>query len=175
MNPIFHISKATETDIAALVTLVNSAYRGESSKQGWTTEADLLDGSRTDAATLFLEMQNPNQQFLKAVDPFNNLIGCVSLVNKNNLLYLGMLTVQPTIQAKGIGKALLDAAETTAISLGLHTIEMTVISVRTNLIEWYIRKGYQPTGETLPFPKDPKFGIQKQALVFCVLQKTLHN
>jgi len=175
MLPIFHISKATEADIDALVTLVNSAYRGESSKQGWTTEADLLDGSRIDAATLLLEMQNPNQQFLKAVDSFNNIIGCVSLVKKETCLYLGMLTVQPTIQAKGIGKALLAAAETTAISLGLNTIEMTVISVRTNLIDWYIRKGYQHTGKMLPFPTDPKFGIQKQALLFCVLQKKLHN
>ena len=175
MLPTFHISKATTADIDALVTLVNSAYRGESSKQGWTTEADLLDGSRTDAATLLLEMQNPNQQFLKAVDSFNTIIGCVSLVKKDTCLYLGMLTVQPTIQAKGIGKALLDAAETTAIALGLNTIEMTVISVRTNLIDWYIRKGYQLTGETLPFPTDPKFGIQKQALTFCVLRKKIHN
>ena len=175
MLPTFHISKAKEADIDALVALVNSAYRGESSKQGWTTEADLLDGSRTDAQTMFLEMQNQNQQFLKAVDPFNKIIGCVSLVKKDTLLYLGMLTVQPTIQAKGIGKALLDAAENTAISLGLDTIEMTVISIRTTLIDWYIRKGYQLTGETQPFPTDQKFGIQKQALMFCVLRKKLHN
>jgi len=175
MLPTFHICKATEADIDALVILVNSAYRGESSKQGWTTEADLLDGSRIDAATMFLDMQNPNQQFLKAVDPFNNILGCVSLVKKDTFLYLGMLTVQPNIQAKGIGKALLGAAETTAIALGLNTIEMTVISVRKNLIDWYIRKGYQLTGETLPFPSDPKFGIQKQALIFCVLQKKLYD
>ena len=175
MLPTFHICKATEADIDALVILVNSAYRGESSKQGWTTEADLLDGSRIDATTMFLDMQNPNQQFLKAVDPFNKIIGCVSLVKKDAVLYLGMLTVQPNIQAKGIGKALLDAAETTAISLGLNIIEMTVISVRKNLIDWYIRKGYQLTGETLPFPSEPKFGIQKQALIFCVLQKKIHD
>ena len=81
----------------------------------------MLDGSRIDAATMFLDIQNPNQQFLKAVDPFNNILGCVSLVKKDTFLYLGMLTVQPNIQAKGIGKALLDAAETTAIALGLNT------------------------------------------------------
>ena len=47
-NQNVKISVVTETDIPALDKLVNSAYRGDSSKKGWTTEADLLDGSRTD-------------------------------------------------------------------------------------------------------------------------------
>lgn len=173
MSTDLTIIPASGSDIPELVVLINSAYRGDSSKKGWTTEADLLDGTRTDPASLLELMQQPGQTILKAVDSFGKIIACVSLQQKGGLIYLGMLTVQPDIQAKGIGKALLSAAEKHAIQQGIHTIEMTVISVRSELIAWYERRGYQPTGEKRDFPSDPKFGIQKQALEFVVLEKQL--
>lgn len=84
-----------------------------------------------------------------------------------------MLTVSPELQAKGIGKQLLAAAESMAKSEGCKTIQMTVISVRKELIAWYERHGYAATGETAPFPTDPKFGLPKQSLAFIVLEKQM--
>ncbi len=173
MNAPLFISKANQQDIPELVALVNSAYRGESSKIGWTTEADLLDGVRIVETTLLDQMLTPGQYFLKAVDGHGTIIGCVSLLEKETAIYLGMLTVNPTIQSKGIGRTLLDASTDFAKDLGKQYIEMTVITKRAELIEWYERKGYVKTGEFRPFPNDPKFGIQKEPLEFLVLKKTL--
>jgi ribosomal protein S18 acetylase RimI-like enzyme len=164
------ISIITPSD---LVILVNSAYRGESSKKGWTTEAELLEGVRTDANTLLEQINQSDQTILKAIDGNQKIIGCVSLQEKKDKLYLGMLTVQPDIQATGIGKKLLSSAEEYAKNKKIYCIEMTVISVRQELIEWYQRRGYQLTGEKREFPSDPKFGIKKQALEFVVLEKKL--
>ncbi len=173
MNNNISISVVTDTDIIELVQLVNSAYRGISSKKGWTTEADLLEGVRTDPDTLSEQLKHSDQTFLKAIDPSRKIIGCVGLQKKKDILYLGMLTVQPDIQATGIGKKLLIAAEEFAINHAIYCIEMTVISVRHELIAWYQRRGYQLTGEKRAFPNDPKFGIKKQDLEFVVLEKKL--
>jgi N-acetylglutamate synthase-like GNAT family acetyltransferase len=118
-------------------------------------------------------MKTPGQHFLKTLDENGKIIGCVSLLEKDDGIYLGMLTVEPNIQAKGIGKALLQASENFAKQLDKHFIEMTVITKRTVLIEWYERRGYTKTGELRPFPNDPKFGIQKEALEFLVLKKII--
>lgn len=160
-------------DIPVLTRLVNSAYRGESSKKGWTTEADLLGGLRTNETSLLEMFQKPGATILAARDEQGRLAGCVYLQQQTNQLYLGMLTVAPDIQAKGIGSQLLQAAENYAGNLHCSTIIMTVIDVRHELIDWYKRKGYQPTGETKPFPTDPEFGIPKQPLQFIVLEKAL--
>lgn len=173
MNEEMTIASASITDIPALVLLVNSAYRGDSSKKGWTTEADLLEGVRVIPETLLEQMNTPGQHFLKATYLSGNIIGCVSLLEKSNKIYLGMLTVEPTIQGAGIGKKLMQASEDFARKLGKTQIEMTVISVRSELIAYYERRGYQLTGEKRPFPNDPKFGIQKQPLEFIVMEKKL--
>lgn len=173
MNKEITISLVTPEDISELVVLVNSAYRGDSSKKGWTTEADLLDGVRTDPNTLLEQINQPGQQMLKALNESNQIIGCVSLLEKKDKLYLGMLTVNPDIQATGIGKKILTAAEEFAKNKNINRIEMTVISVRHELIAWYQRRGYQLTGEKRAFPTDPKFGIKKQELEFVVLEKHL--
>jgi ribosomal protein S18 acetylase RimI-like enzyme len=173
MNTDLSISAVTATDIQALVDLVNSAYRGDSSKKGWTTEAELLEGIRTDPQTLLEQINLPGHTILKAVNNDQEIIACVGLEEKGNKLYLGMLTVKPDIQATGIGKQMLLAAESFAWSKDLHCIEMTVISVRSELIAFYERRGYQKTGEKRDFPTDPKFGIKKQDLEFIVLEKKL--
>ncbi len=166
------ISPATEQDIPALNVLVNSAYRGESSKKGWTTEADLLGGIRTDEDRLRTMLRTPDVTVLK-YEEAGNLMGCVYLEQKGNDLYLGMLTVSPEAQANGIGKQLMAAAEQMALAHQCRAITMTVISVRHELIAWYERRGYRAIGERRPFPTDPGFGLPKQPLEFIVMEKTL--
>jgi ribosomal protein S18 acetylase RimI-like enzyme len=167
------IKKATKKDISTLNSLVNSAFRGESSRKGWTTEADLLDGIRTDETLLKDAMNEKSTTFLKYVEA-DNILGMVMLKNQENKLYLGMLTVAPDLQGGGIGKKLLYAAEDFAKKKQLPKIVMTVISVRQELIDWYKRHGYILTGETQPFPiNNPNFGLPKQFLEFIVLEKHL--
>lgn len=168
-----NISKATVEDIPQLVQLVNSAYRGESSKLGWTTEADLLEGIRTDEESLKELMNKEGSVLLKYVDG-QHITGCVNLQKQGGQIYLGMLTVAPHMQAKGIGKQLLFASEKYASENNCTSIIMTVITVRNELIQWYQRHGYQLTGERKPFPmSDPRFGLPKQTLEFFVLKKDL--
>jgi ribosomal protein S18 acetylase RimI-like enzyme len=158
-------------DLPVLELLINSAYRGESSKAGWTTEADLLEGIRTDQEGLRELVERPGSVILTAIQN-QRIIGCVNLQKMGNRLYLGMLTVSPQIQARGIGKELLKASEAYAINHGCQSVIMTVISVRTELIEWYERRGYHFTGERQPFPSgNPRFGIPLQDLEFVVMEK----
>lgn len=167
------INPATLQDIPELNQLVNSAYRGESSKKGWTTEEHLLGGIRTDEADLAASLQKPNVTILKYTES-GKIIGSVYLEKQADKLYLGMLTVSPELQGGGIGKKLMQAAESFAREQLLKKISMTVISVRKELIEYYERRGYVNTGETKPFPmNDPKFGIPKQHLEFIVMEKAV--
>jgi ribosomal protein S18 acetylase RimI-like enzyme len=167
------ISTAILSHAPALNKLVNSAYRGDSSKQGWTTEADLLDGTRIDEAALSDLIQKPDTTILTYKEG-NSLLGCVELRKDGAKLYLGMLSVQPNTQGKGIGKKLLAAAEVHAHEQGCTKIYMTVISVRQELIDWYIRHGYQLTGERKPFiVPDSRWGLPKQQLEFVVLEKLI--
>ncbi len=168
------IREATINDLPALVQLVNSAYRGEGSKQGWTTEADLLGGIRTSNESLTKMMKSDGATMLVYCNDEAAIEGCVYLQSQQGKLYLGMLTVAPQLQAKGIGKQLLAAAEVHAKKLGCPVITMTVISVRHELIAWYERHGYKDTGERKPFPNnDPSFGLPKQPLEFIVMEKTI--
>ncbi|MFT3934806.1 MAG: GNAT family N-acetyltransferase [Chitinophagaceae bacterium] len=168
------IEPATIADIPLLNKLVNSAYRGESSKKGWTTEADLLDGIRTDEEGLKKMLSKENAIVLLAKHE-QAIVGCVYLEKQLNRLYLGMLTVSPELQGAGIGKRLLEAADDYALKEKLTAISMTVITVRKELIAWYERHGYKKTGETKPFPNDPAFGIPKQPLEFLVMRKTVEK
>ena len=167
------ITKATSDDIPELNKLVNSAYRGESSKKGWTTEERLLGGIRTDEEGLTQTFENKNVTILKYTEN-DKIIGTVSLEKQGEKLYLGMLTVSPDLQGGGIGKQLLKAAEVFAQEENIPIIVMTVISVRAELIAWYERHGYVRTGEIKPFPMDdPNFGLPKEFLEFIVLEKNV--
>jgi ribosomal protein S18 acetylase RimI-like enzyme len=172
-NKKIMITKATKKDIPEINVLVNSAYRGESSKKGWTTEEHLLGGIRTDEAGLIQTFDNEEIIVLKFTEN-NKIIGTVSLEKQGNKLYLGMLTVSPDLQGGGIGKQLLKASESFAQEENMPKIVMTVISVRAELIAWYERHGYVRTGETKPFPMDdPNFGMPKEFLEFIVLEKSV--
>lgn len=167
------IEKASLEDVDKLEILINSAYRGESSKKGWTTEADLLGGIRIDLEALQDLISTDNSIILKFTEK-NKILGCVNLVAKGKAVYLGMLTVSPTEQQRGIGKKLMVASEEYAAENGFDEIEMTVISQRSELISYYERRGYQQTGEKRPFPmNNPRFGKPKTDLEFIVLRKSL--
>jgi ribosomal protein S18 acetylase RimI-like enzyme len=167
------ITKVVAADIASLNTLINSAYRGEFSKKGWTTEAHILEGCRTTEAELLEIIQDKHNTILKYSEN-NKIIGCVLLKAKENELYLGMLTVSPELQNSGIGKKLLQQAEIFAAELGLQKIVMTVISVREELISWYKRNGYVDTGVREPFPVSEVFNpTTKESLEFMVLEKII--
>lgn len=170
-NP--NISIATKEDVLPLQVLLNKAYRGEESKKGWTTEANLIAGDvRTTEASVLEVLQKAGSVFVK-YNQNNELIGCVNLQLQENKLYLGMFSVLPTLQGGGIGKQLLFAAEEYAKSIHCNTIYMTVISVRTELINWYKKYGYAETGETIPFDEDGETGKHLQTLEFLVLEKML--
>ena len=167
------ITTATATDTQQLNTLINSAYRGELSKKGWTTEANLLQGVRTTAEEIQEILNNSKNTILKFTKN-NAIIGCVLLIEKETHLYLGMLTVSPELQNSGIGKKLLQQAEIFAVVKGLSKIVMTVISVRDELILWYERHGYKDTGKREPFPhSDDHIPITATPLEFIVLEKIL--
>ncbi len=164
---------ADTADIPALVALLNSAYRGDASKKGWTTEADMISGEiRTDEAQLIQLMQKPGAIFLKYTNNNDHIEGCVFLEMREGRLYLGMLSVAPALQAKGIGKQLMTAAEAYAKLQGCPAIFMRVISIRSELIAWYERKGYHKTGEVQPF-EDSVYGAATVPFEFLVMQKDL--
>lgn len=177
---------ARRDEADALSALVNSAYRGDPSRVGWTTEADLLGGQRTDPAALREFMAAGETALDRVLLVYEGTAGgtgldrlpeaCVQLERRGDDAYLGMLTVQPVRQASGLGKRLLDAAEGWAAARwGTRTIIMTVITQRPELIAWYERRGYNATGETAPFPYgDTRFGEPKRPdLQFIVLRKPL--
>ena len=165
---------ADAKDITTLVALMDSAYRGENSKQGWTSEANLFIGNkRTDETTVANLIKRPGSVFLKYLNEEGILEGCVLLHKKDNRIYLGMFSVSPLAQGKGIGKKLLAAADDYAEEHNCSSIYMTVITVRQELIAWYERNGYRKTGKVLPFPVDERYGIPTQPLEMLVLEKHL--
>jgi ribosomal protein S18 acetylase RimI-like enzyme len=169
---------ATDADLPAAVALINSAYRGESSRLGWTTEADYLGGQRIDLATLRHNIAaKPEAMLLLLRDAADApLLGCVWLEPESgDTWHLGMLTVRPDIQNRRLGRTLLAEAEAAAQARGARHIHMTVVNIRDTLIAWYLRRSYVPTGETRPFPYgDERFGLPlRDDLHFVVLEKRL--
>jgi ribosomal protein S18 acetylase RimI-like enzyme len=168
---------ATDADVAAIVRLVESAYRGDASRTGWTTEADLLDGQRTDATAVAEMVRAPGGMVLLAGDNGGQLVGCCHLEQRPGAeVYFGMFSVQPVRQGDGVGRQVLAEAERLARDdWAAATMIMTVIAQRAELIAWYERRGYHRTGETQPFPYgNVRYGIPRRPdLVFAVLAKSL--
>lgn len=155
-NPAAIISfrPAEASDAEIIAALVNSAYRGDSSRQGWTTEADLLQGSRIHAAEVAELIAAKDSVILLCLQD-QDIIGCVHLEKTSDAAYLGMFVVRPVLQGNGIGKHFMQTAEKHARQLwGIQKIWMTVISVREELIAYYERRGYVRTGRFKPFPSN---------------------
>lgn len=158
---------ATPEDVPAVVDLVQSAYRGDASRAGWTTEADLLEGIRTDAGMVQQMIAAPDSVVLvsddthRGVDESGALLACCHLERRGDAVYLGMFAVRPGRQGRGAGRAMLDAAATHADAWGAGRLELTVLNHRPELIAWYERRGFRLTGATVPFPAydDERFGV----------------
>jgi ribosomal protein S18 acetylase RimI-like enzyme len=169
-----HYLHATPDDAADIARLVNSAYRGDSSRQGWTTEADLLEGDRINADQVREQILADESLILLCMQN-EELSGCVHLQKTQDAAYLGLFVVKPGQQGQGIGKQFMHAAETLAQQLwNVQTIWMTVITLRSELIAYYERRGYRRTGEIKPFPSE----ISKEVMLvpdlhFEVLEKRL--
>jgi ribosomal protein S18 acetylase RimI-like enzyme len=172
----FSFRRATHADVERLRTHVHSAYRGDTSRRGWTTEADLLDGQRTDLREL-TELVDAQDAQLWLLERADELLGSMVLKREpGGVVHVGMIAVNPERQGKGVGRALLERAEQLVREQGWGTrLEMTVIGQRPELIAWYERRGFRVTGEQRPFPYgDTRFGLPKRRdLYFFVLAKEL--
>ena len=148
------IRRATHADLTELHALVERAYRGEGAKAGWTHEADIIrEGQRTSHDILAATIDDDNERLLMATEG-DRIVGCVQISDRGHgTTYLGLLTVDPQLQAGGVGKRLIDAAERTAVAaFEAHAMEMTVIDQRAELVAYYQRRGYHLTGERRAFP-----------------------
>jgi ribosomal protein S18 acetylase RimI-like enzyme len=178
---VFRFARAD--DVPAIVALVESAYRGESSRAGWTTEADLLDGQRTDAEAISTVLAGRGSAMLLA-EADGELVGCCQLEQPRPPphspftaeAYFGMFAVRPGRQGQGWGRQILAEAERLARDeWSASTMLLSVLAQRPDLIAWYERRGYRRTGETRPFPYgNERFGVPKRPdLSFAVLAKPL--
>ncbi|GAB3506850.1 GNAT family N-acetyltransferase [Pseudoxanthomonas daejeonensis] len=170
-----HFRAATQADIPALVDLVTSAYRGDSSRSGWTTEADMLDGQRIDPVVLAADIVRPRSVVLLA-ERAGQLLACAHVADEDGAGYFGMFSVRPDLQGSGVGKAVLAEAERIAREdWQLPAMRMSVIDIRDELIAFYQRRGYVRTGIHKPFPYgDERYGIPlRDDLRFEVLHKDL--
>ncbi|MFJ2833177.1 GNAT family N-acetyltransferase [Streptomyces sp. NPDC087263] len=166
---------ATDSDVDALVALIESAYRGDSSRAGWTTEADILEGQRTDPQGVLTVIKSPDSR-LVTVERDGAIVACCQLEHRGDHAYFGMFAVSPALQGAGLGKVIIAEAERHAREVwGAEEMHMTVISVREDLIAWYERRGYRRTGRMTPFPYgDEHFGVpQREDLQFELLVKSL--
>ncbi len=156
---MLHFYKAERIDAESVTQLINLSYRGETSRKGWTTEADILDGLRTTTAHVAKVINRPDAFFLMGVlnDEIVATICCEhQIIAGKPTAHFGMIAVKPALQNKGYGKDLINAAEAIVQRewrvTGFH---MTVISLREELIEFYQRLGYKRTGELKDFPVAP--------------------
>ncbi|WP_406443975.1 GNAT family N-acetyltransferase [Streptomyces sp. NBC_00631] len=167
--------EATDADVDVLVALIESAYRGDDSRVGWTTEADILEGQRTDPEGVLQVIKAPDGKLL-TVEQGGRVVACCQLEHRGTHAYFGMFAVSPALQGGGLGKIVIAEAERQAREdWGATEMHMTVISVRDDLIAWYERRGYRRTGEMTPFPYgEERFGIpQRDDLQFELLVKPL--
>ncbi|MDQ3206494.1 MAG: GNAT family N-acetyltransferase [Pseudomonadota bacterium] len=180
-RPPLSFRVATPADVGPLVALIESAYRGEASRAGWTTEADLLDGRRTGPEDVAACIERDHSIILvgegqAATGDTPPLLACAHLAIEDDAAYFGMFSVRPELQGGGVGKALLAEAERIARDRWrLPSMRMTVIDVRDELIAFYERRGYRRTGIHKPFPYgDERFGIPRRSdLRFEMLEKSL--
>jgi ribosomal protein S18 acetylase RimI-like enzyme len=171
MNLAQNVSVVTDQDLPAITKVVNSAYQGEPGSKSWTSESHLVTGQRTSEDILRKLFQQPAVTMLKYINEQREVLACVLLEKKEDTLYMGMLSVSPNAQAGGIGKVLLQQAEAFAREHHYNNITITVIDQRFELIEWYMRKGYLPTGKLEPFSNQSSAALG--AVSFMEMRKEL--
>lgn len=172
--PHFHIRKALLTDAEAVTKLVNRAYRPGPGSEGWTHESALVSGDRIDQDKV--AMANQAGTVLVA-DNEQGLVGCVQVEVTDRVAHIGMLAVDPSRQTSGIGKLLLAHAEEVAVQkLDAQVGVLVVIAARTELVEFYLRRGYSKTDEWSQYPADAGVGTPgKEAMLLITLRKCFKN
>jgi ribosomal protein S18 acetylase RimI-like enzyme len=175
-NHMQYIRKALLSDSESISRLVNLAYRGESSRAGWTTEADILDGLRTNPEEVRNIIESGDKVILLCLDN-SELLGSVCIELDKDVVRFGMLAVNPTKQANGIGKRLLAKAEELAQQIsGVKKFQMHVIAIRHELIAFYERRGYVRTGTLIDFPANPSVWQPKiDGLQLVTFEKISHE
>jgi N-acetylglutamate synthase-like GNAT family acetyltransferase len=169
-----HFRSAEIHDAESITRLVNSVYRGENSKKGWTTEADLLEGIRITTEKIEEIINSPDDVIIVA-ELNNEMPGCVNLTKMKNQCMLGMLSVDVNLQNSGIGRKIIEYSEDFAKNTwGCNEMVMKVIGVRKELIEYYQRRGYKISGKKEPFTLNHHFGKpQRNDLYFIYMTKKL--
>lgn len=158
--PMLNFYKAELSDAAAMSQLVNRAYRGETSRKGWTTEADILDGIRATTKDI-AEIINASDQFMLMGELDQKIVACIQCQKQaydgQSVAQFGMIAVEPSKQNRGHGKDLIQAAEAiTKREWGVAGFAMLVITRRTDIIDFYQRLGYEPTHTYVDFPVNPE-------------------
>lgn len=163
---------ASNLDSEVIANLVNKAYRPEPGALGWTHESDLVSGSRTNACQITETISKPNSVILVGLKN-STIMACVHVEKKGNNSHIGMLAVSPALQDAGAGKQILSEAEKYALEIfGAERFVMVVVSSRSELISFYLRRGYQQTGSTMDYPISQGVGIPKNpTLKIEVLEK----
>ncbi|PSL34475.1 GNAT family N-acetyltransferase [Chitinophaga ginsengisoli] len=170
-HEVFTISPVTAADIPAVTQLINSAYKGEAGSKSWTSEGHLVEGERTTEAAILDIISLQGTTIFKCCDSQSVIVGSVLLEEKEATLYLGMLSVLPGAQTVGIGRRLIQYSEAFAKEHQYNTITITVIDKRKELIDWYRRKGFVPTGNQVPFSN--KSSAARSSFSLIEMRKTL--
>jgi GNAT superfamily N-acetyltransferase len=164
--PPLHFRVATANDAPLVHPLVESAYRGDESRRGWTTEADLLTGNRIVLPDLLAKITHPAGAVLLAFDTTSHeqdsekaepaLVACCEVSQRSHrAAYFGLFAVSPRRQGGGIGRQVMEYAEEYCKRRwGTVKMEINVLSGRPALVAWYERRGYRKTGANQPFPKE---------------------
>jgi ribosomal protein S18 acetylase RimI-like enzyme len=164
------IRKASTEDATAITRLVNAAYRPELGAQGWTHESHIVSGERTNA----VQVASALEKSTVLVGLYGTeIVACVQIERDGIDAYIGMLAVDPMRQATGLGKVMLSQAESYAeTSLGAQRFALIVVKARTELVQFYLRRGYDDTGKSLPYPIDSGVGTPRSDnLELIVLRK----
>jgi GNAT superfamily N-acetyltransferase len=125
-------------DVDRLVSLINSAFR---------VERPFIEGDRIDAVGVRSYLAKG--KFLVAEDS-SGLAGCVYVELRGDHGYLGLLGVDPPRQGTGLGRKLMEAAESYFREAGCRAVDLRIVSARTPLPPFYSHLGYLETG-TAPF------------------------
>ena len=137
---------ATVADVPRLAALIELAYRGTEAAAGWTNETDILEGPRSSPGEVEQLIRDPNSRFV-LTSHGGKLVGSALLKKHGDGAYFGMFAIDPSLQQQGLGKVVIARCETAVQELwDAKFLELTVISLRHELIAWYQRRGYRSVG-----------------------------
>jgi GNAT superfamily N-acetyltransferase len=166
MDTTLTITPAEKKNIKIITQLINSAYRGDDTGMGWTSESEYMEGMRATEADMERLFDRPDTDNFQCIDQTGGIVGFVSLERRPEDIYFALLSVWPKTQAGGVGKRILNFADRYAKAAGRRAILITVVNVRAELILWYERRGYRVTGKTMPFPE----GAGKSKVPVCLIE-----